>query len=442
MSNCKRDSSVEDEGCIAKSGEESNPLVGMSRLALLGLLTIAACSLEKGGLGVGLDDSGSQSSTFGDGSIAPPTEDAGDGTSMAADASSDVVGPQTGIDTGAPPVDATPTDDAPVDDDAGLDADSATDAAKGKDATAPDAADARAEDAPVDAPADATVDSPGPVDAAPPPPDAPPPPSCVSGIPAGWTVAVYDLGPDACPATFPEHDVETAPTIGATACSCSCDVTQDGSCTDGTLATSGDTLNALACGNAWFSVPIVDSTCTTIPTDGATIRDVPLSFQAQPLAPQPGTCASTLIADPTQLSTSPARYCDVPPAAAESVCNGIVPSGFAACIASPGSKACPAGSPFTHPFPVETAADVRCSACTTCAVDTTCANAVLTVHTGAKCGDVGVSFDVDGTCDPSGFIGAKAVTAVEYTADEASTCTAGSSTASALLTGAVTLCCL
>jgi hypothetical protein len=281
----------------------------------------------------------------------------------------------------------------------------------------------------------------GPIEAAP-PPDAPPP--CTSGIPAGWTLAIYDLGPDACPTAFPEHDVQTAPTLGDGACSCSCSVTQEGSCTVGTLATFGDTANALACGAAWFTVPIADTTCTTIPTpaSGAAIRDIPLSFQAQPLPPQPGTCGSALATDATQLSTSPARYCDVPPANAESVCDGFVPSGFAACIASPGNKACPAGSPFAHLFPVETAAALRCSACTACAADTTCANAVLTVHTGARCADTGVSFDVDGTCGPSGFIGAKAATAVEYTADETSTCTAGSSVATAALTGAVSLCCL
>jgi hypothetical protein len=436
MWNCKRDSSAEGEGCIAKSREESNPHTRMSRLALLGLLTIAACGLEKGGLGVSPDDSGPQSSTFEDGSTAPPTEDAAGEASTELDAPSEAIGQEASDDADAAPVDARSVEDAFVDD-GGLDAeDSAADAARDKDATTADAADARAVDAPADGPEDVGVDSPVNVG----PPDASP--SCVSGIPAGWTVAIYDLGPDACPATFTEHDVQAPPTVTDSACTCACDVTQDGSCTDGTLATFGDSANALACGAAWFTVPIVDSTCTTIPTAAGAIRDIPLSFQAQPIPPQPGTCASTLTADPTQLSTSPARYCDVPPASSESVCDGVVPSGFAACIASPGTKACPAGSPFTHPFPVEASAALLCSACTICAVATTCANAVVTVHTGPKCGDDGVAFDVDGTCSPSGFVGVKAATAVEYTADEASTCTAGSSTASAALTGPVTLCCL
>jgi hypothetical protein len=268
------------------------------------------------------------------------------------------------------------------------------------------------------------------------------PPSCVASVPAGWTIAIYDLGPDTCPPGFVEHDVLGAATVGDGACACACDVTQEGRCTQGTLTTFGDTLDANACGAAWFSVPITDdSVCTAIPVTVPATRPIPLSFQAAPLPPQPGACTATLLPDPTRVSAPPARYCDVPAAAAEMVCDGNVPSGFAACIARPGTATCPAGSAFVHPYVVEDGAALACSACG-CKTTTTCTDAVLTVHSGARCMDTGVALTVDGTCNPSGFAGVKAATAVEYTATESSVCDAGTSTGSAQLTNQVTLCCL
>ncbi len=420
----------------------------MRALALLGLLAAAACGLEKGGLDTD-SDAGSTSHPV-------STDDA----SKLATGNDDAPGPEpTATEVDAPSGDA-PSGDAPA-----VDTLDATDAPENEreDAEAevgpgvPDAREEEAEDAPeerraVDASkldageVDATMDA---SEAAAPEagPDGPAiveaGPTCVSSIPKGWTVAIYDLGPDVCPTGFTDHDVQGPATLGSTACGCACDVTADGSCTDGTLSTFGDTANPNACGVAWFTVPITaDSVCTTIPATVPAPRAIPESFEAAPLPGQGGTCASTVQSDPTQLVAPAARYCDVPAASAESVCNGTVPSGFAACIARAGAVACPAGTPFIHPFSVEDSATLACAACTACAVSTSCADAVVTVHTGAKCGDTGVSFNVDGTCSPTDFTATKLVTAVEYTATESSSCTAGTSTASAVLTNPVTICCL
>jgi hypothetical protein len=144
------------------------------------------------------------------------------------------------------------------------------------------------------------------------------------------------------------------------------------------------------------------------------------------------------------LSAPGARYCDVPADSASAVCGGTVPSGFAACIVTNGETPCPLGTPFVQRHIVEDHATLQCSACSSpCAMTTTCANAVVTGFTDSACTTRLASAVVDGTCSPITFYTMVPATlvAVEYAATASSTCTAGSSSATAQLSNIRTLCC-
>ncbi|MBV9946152.1 MAG: hypothetical protein JOZ69_04820 [Myxococcales bacterium] len=404
------------------------------------LLTTTGCGLSLSGLGDAPDgagvpgqpgdslfDAGSPGSN--DDAAAARGADAGAETSAANDA------PPS--DGGARRADAT----------ADHDASSAIDAADARTGQGGDgAADAIA---PVDggaAPDGASTDgaavdgaSTGGADAGRTPDAGPPPTPCVDGIPAGWTLAVFASAPHACPATFTAHDASGPPVIGPTACSCDCAVTRDGDCQTGTIQV--DVGRGADCSTATLSGAVSGGDCEAL----ADSLDAPAktSIQVAPLPPQGGACTSgTAQSDPTQLTLPAARYCDVPTASAEAVCGGAAPAGFSACIVRSGSVACPAGTPFTSAFTVEDGATVQCTACTACSVATTCDGATLSLFPGSACvADAIRSVPADGNCNPLGGRSDQTVAAIEYTASATTTCTPGTSTASARLVRPVTLCC-
>jgi hypothetical protein len=265
--------------------------------------------------------------------------------------------------------------------------------------------------------------------------------NCLGSIPAGWTVALLGVGAAACPAAFAQHDVYGPPVAAAGACSCACSVTQSGDCTTGTVSVAaGMPPLRGSCTTNLFSAQIAGSGCT--PLDGVVLVGGMLHLQTAALDPVGGSCTGSVTPDPTGLSTPRARYCDVPEASAESVCAGVVSSGFVACIAADGDVPCPETTPFVNPSSVGDGATLTCSACSPCSATTTCANATLTTFRDPTCAPSrSLQITADGTCSAAGQGGQTFVSAIEYSATASTSCTPGSSAATARLANARTLCC-
>jgi hypothetical protein len=281
--------------------------------------------------------------------------------------------------------------------------------------------------------------------------------ACTQNIPVGWTLSMYTTGPDVCPTGYPEHVGYASPTIDPSACSCGCTVTQDGDCLQGTITVTGNADNGPVCDTPILSLEVSGSgsSCLTVSSYSAGVS-LPSRTQASALPPDGGTCADMARMDPTQVSSTAARYCDVPPSGAGSVCNGSTPPGFMACIAASGALACPPATSFNTRFVVGDRATLECSPCTECSVATTCSNPTISAYDNRMCrGSPIAVLPVDGACDPSagggmggmfgmggmGGMGGSNVLSVQYSVNETTTCTAGTSTATAQLTNPITICC-
>jgi len=267
--------------------------------------------------------------------------------------------------------------------------------------------------------------------------------ACGSGIPSGWSLVIYDLGPDACPADYGAHDVSGSATLQTGACSCACSVSQNGDCEHGALlvhpSAGGNTSCALDGG---WSRDLSGSACTVL--NGMLFVSGPHSDQVSPLAPEGGACSDMAQTDPTKITVAPARYCDVPSSQADAVCNGTVPSGFAACIMASGETTCPSGTPFVHSYVVEDSAALQCSSCAGCSVMTTCSNITLTGFADTSCStqNLVAQVGVDGGCNAVNLFTYPApIAAVEYTATASSSCTPGTSTSGVQLANPSTICC-
>jgi hypothetical protein len=363
----------------------------------LGFLATAACGVDLGGLGP-LQDAAEARDTTSMGDDAGSRDDGGGGDAGAAisDANGSDASDSGGSDRGAEATvssDATRVDGPAATDEGGLDGPSTSDG----------------------------------------------PSLCTTTIPSGWTVAIYDLNSNPCPANFTIHDISGQPTVGSAACSCTCSVAQPATCAQGTLSVTSGSPGA-PCTSTGFSKALTGSGCTVL---GVSLSVTgPHSDQAIPLTAQGGVCTDTVQSDPTQVTAAAGRYCDVPAAHAESVCSGTVPSGFAACIATGGQTACPSGTPFVHSYVVEDSVTLQCAPCSACTLMTTCSNAILRGFSDSMCRSPVGSVPVDGGCNPVMLYNYPAsVLAVDYTATAASTCTPGTSTPTAQPTNPRTLCC-
>ncbi len=337
-------------------------------------------------------------------------------------------------------LDATSTNDSvgPVD---GVSADATTDSAGGgavdatnrsEDQIVPgadaDAADARS-------PQDGSVTPSGEGG-----PDGGPDAACPAP-PTGWTFALLEDVADggACPAGWTVQDGFTQPTFGVGACQCSCTVTQAPDCNAGTLSPRMGGTNT-TCTQPWFSVAVQGTACS--PITGGPTSTLPGNVATSPLPAQGGACTGSPQMDPSQLSASSVRYCAAMPSG-DSVCDPPGP-GFSACIMSPGEVACPAGTPFVNAHVVAAQVSLACAACSACSVTGTCSNAAFTTYGDTACTINLVGFAANGACNDIGLPLAPGTTvgAVAYRASLAqSSCTAGTSTPSAQLANAVTLCC-
>lgn len=263
---------------------------------------------------------------------------------------------------------------------------------------------------------------------------------CSGTVPQGWSLAVFNTGIDLCPLGFTEHIQSGTPSVAAGACSCSCSVTQPGACGTGSLTLTGAPGHGIdTCTSAWFTASVNGSQCIGVPAGS----QVPFeAFQATPSGStaQGGTCSGLALSNPAALSEPAARFCDVPAPSADAVCAGSPPAGFSACIIAPGTVACPASTPFIHPYVVEDSATLSCGSCSACSVSTTCSNSTVSVFTNATCAaPAALTFSANGTCASIG--NEVTMLSIQYSAAASATCTAGSSSATVQLTGAKTICC-
>ncbi|MGA7120135.1 MAG: hypothetical protein WBY94_08565, partial [Polyangiaceae bacterium] len=337
----------------------------MRTLVMLGVLATAACGLDEGGLGADPVDA----DTAYEGATADgPIEIRDSGTAFDAPAVFSAADAVSAVDAGGQTAADGPAAVSPVD----------LDASKPVVADSSDGAPAVANaiEAGGVPPADAGGDALSSSDAA----------ACTQTIPAGWTLAVYTTGTDACPPGYPEHLGYTSPTIDPSACSCGCTVTQDGDCLQGTITVNGNADNGPVCDTPILSLDVSGSgsSCLTVSSYSAGVS-LPSRTQASALPPDGGTCADMARMDPTQVSSTAARYCDVPLAGAGSVCNGSTPPGFTACIATSGAVACPSATSFNTRFVVGDRATLECSPCTECSVATTCSNPTISAYDNRMC---------------------------------------------------------
>ncbi len=306
---------------------------------------------------------------------------------------------------------------------------------------------ADASGAPPTAPdAEATADGGGPPlaeDASRPPADsaaadasAAAPPACTDAIPPGWAVALLAPGRAPCPAgSLASHDAVAGADAGVGACTCGCTLAGPVTCETGTLALALG-ASPVTCATAGLQAAIQGELCAALPKALA----MPAAMAVAPL-PATGTCSATASTDPTQIRREEVRFCDLGGAMAESACNGTVPSGFAACLAQPGARACPPGR-FVRRRVLSDDVSLTCTACG-CTVTGTCRGATAAFFSDTGCNNGIIALSADGQCGPTDVQGTVAAS-VLYNATPSDVGTCIPSSASAVLSPSgdvTTLCC-
>lgn len=276
------------------------------------------------------------------------------------------------------------------------------------------------------------VDEPGP-----PLPCTTPPGACVGAVPGGWTLVAYETSrAKGCPANFTQQDVVGGPQAQAGACDCGCNVTKQPVCDVGSIPFKVTGAN---CGSAGVTANVNGPNCTNL--GAATIAD---HVQGAPIPPSGGTCTAPTITDPNKVTVTPARQCVAPNECKEDVCNGVVPSGFSACISRSGAQTCPLGWNANQPIVIGTGVDLACTGCT-CQVNqtSTCTGATMALFNNNNCSGNPVStLTVDGNCNVPASVGSS-VDHFKYQATLNTVCQAtGAKTPTTLdVTGKLTVCC-
>lgn len=275
------------------------------------------------------------------------------------------------------------------------------------------------------------------IDSAQPPREAAPAPPCTDGIPQGWSLALSG-GDGGCPAgSTATHDGVSAGEAGDGACTCSCMVSGPVTCETGTLQIAQGTA-AAACAGPTTSVAVDSEFCAPL----AAAMNLP-PYVAVPTLPPSGTCLSTVATDATKLAKNDVHWCEAPDGGAEAICAGSAPAGFTACITHAGAVACPTGSAFTTRTVVSDDVSLSCSACSTCALTSTCGQATVAFFADGNCNEAIIGVNADGTCSPTVVTQSK-VGSVLYNASVTSAggCAASGSTPTVSPTGTTTtLCC-
>jgi hypothetical protein len=246
--------------------------------------------------------------------------------------------------------------------------------------------------------------------------------SCVAGLPAGWSLVVYEANRGPCPPGYGGgHDGVSGATAGPGACSCTCTLTAQPACDHGTVATQwaaqAPPPGPGPCASPGTPLQPNGSGCTAFPV----ATQLSGAFSGEPFAPTGGSCTAAVSADPSKVSKGAVRTCDVPTSDSESVCLGSAPAGFSACISTSGDLPCP-GGPFSQRWLVDDDLELVCPACALCIVTGTCANAQVKFYSDQGCGTLVATFACDGSCQGAGSGANQTVAAYEYTAQPKGSC--------------------
>jgi hypothetical protein len=267
-----------------------------------------------------------------------------------------------------------------------------------------------------------------------------PPAEAGACVPSGWSLVAYEASRASCPGGYgASHDEVSGATAGAGACACSCNVTTQPSCDQGTLVTQWSPAGPSngPCSNPGPPLTMNGSACTAFAGPVA----LEPGFSASPFAPTGGACTAAVNPDPSKVTKAGVRFCDVPPPAAEAVCSGAAPSGFAACLVAPGDVPCPTG-PFATRTVVADDVELVCPTCGPCTVAGTCGSAQIRFYSDGQCAALAATLSCDGACVSAGGGPPKTVAAYEYSAHAQATCTASPIGATSLApVRPQTLCC-
>jgi hypothetical protein len=186
-----------------------------------------------------------------------------------------------------------------------------------------------------------------------------------------------------------------------------------------------------SCGSTGTTLNVPGSGCVALSGNLSTY------FAATP-PPATVSCSWAVNTDPTKVTATAERYCDVPTACQEDVCNGVVPAGFSACIYVSGTDTCPSG--WNAETTVGDATTLSCSTCG-CNASASCTGGDVQFYSDNACSTALVSLAVNGSCVTTS--GGGQVKSYKYSATVTNAqCTAtGSDTATTGLTAQHTICC-
>jgi hypothetical protein len=245
------------------------------------------------------------------------------------------------------------------------------------------------------------------------------PSSCA--VPAGWQAVLFELSRGPCPAgSGTSNDEVLGATAPPAACACTCAVTTQPTCDQGTLPTrysQGPPPPGVACPSQGLSLSVKGPGCTQLGSGG----QLQGGFSADAIQPTGAACSSTLTPDPSQVTKTEVRTCELPSSQADSVCTTAPPSGFSACVESAGDVACPPGV-FSSRAVVDDDEILVCPPCGTCQVGSTCNQPAVTFYGDPNCKTMVATFGVTGVCEPTGPKDGQNVAAYAYSVQPQATC--------------------
>ena len=273
------------------------------------------------------------------------------------------------------------------------------------------------------------------------------PGSCIA-VPSGWSlVAFAPAQTSPCPSGFsatPSQDVFEGPSASG-ACSCgTCHVMQPPSCAAGSIAVHYDNASTGMCDKVANPSPLANSPAGSCGTD--TYQGDYSVYDVQYTAPPPsgGACTSAGVKTASAVSYAATdRLCQADSsqlaACDGGVCHPDLSGPYAACIAAPGSVACPPG-PLSVAHQVGTGATFSCADCS-CSVGATCSG-TLTLYPDTSCKGGGYAIST-GVC--VGISSSTTYHAYQYTAGAPTNvaCQAGAAgpAQNLSLAAAQTICC-
>ncbi len=264
-------------------------------------------------------------------------------------------------------------------------------------------------------------------------------------LPDGFQLVALGASGAECPSGFaqPTATVEQ-PSFDPGACSCSCNVTQQPTCTLGGNNTITLLYGPPGSGTCAANGQNVSAGCSTEDFLGPFI-----SYDRKYLAPAAtrtgGSCNASAAKDESKLKTTPSSLClatVIPQCEGKTCAPNTAP--FAACIAATGTHQCPPSWPQRHV--VGTSATLSCGAGCTCSIQGQCnTTGTLRYFATNNCsGSPGLTYPVDGGCITTPGSGTTTYNSHRYDPAPPTNVgcqSAGTPTPSATLAQETTVCC-